>query len=239
MEWNRAWTRLHGQDDPLGRMVGELLGGLVRGTRAGRGAGTAARRRGEAREGVAWTIPAAGRGAGPPVFRPVPAARPGRRGDRRPAVRTWTSARSRRRRRPCARARSACTRFTTRPRSTAFQLSRRRRRRYWRWACAQFGLEIGVLARAGEAEGQYRVIQARAPQDVGIAPGAAFDVCEAFCAEALARADCGPTAPAVRGGGLHRRPDPRGRRGLGDALLRRRRGPGWGCSPAATASWPG
>ncbi len=50
---------------------------------------------------------------------------------------------------------------------------------------AQFGLAIGVLARAHE--GQYQVVQARSPGDI-IPRGAAFDSCETYCAGAVGRA---------------------------------------------------
>lgn len=181
MEWNRAWARLHGLRNPLGRTVGEMLGGsegasaLAEAMRAALG--------GESREGVEWTYQRPD-GARVHVYsslfplRSAGGAVTGVLGadvdisaqqEAEDALRESEE-------------RLHTLYNTTSQQRLSFE---EKMEALLEMGRAQFGLEIGVLARVHEE--QYQVVQARSPHDV-IPGGMTFPDCETYCAEALAQA---------------------------------------------------
>ena len=181
MEWNRVWARLHGQENPLGRTVGNLLGSLD--TAPALTEALAEAQGGEAREGVAWTYR---RADGTPVhiysslfpLRGPDGAVSGvvvadvdmsAQQEAEDALRESEE-------------RLHALYNTTSQQNLTFE---EKTAAILEMGCAQFGLEIGVLAHA-EGE-QHQVLQARAPRAV-IVRGMTFIEGEDFCADALARA---------------------------------------------------
>lgn len=178
MEWNRAWTRLHGLPDPLGRTVGEMLDS-PEGTPALAEA-TRAALEGEACDQVGWT------------YRRPDGARvhihsslfPRRGGDGLVIgvlsadvdVSAQQEAEEALRQ---SEERLHALYNTTSQQQLSFE---EKTKVLLEMGCAQFGLEIGLLARAhGE---QYQVLQARFPKDV--ADGSMSAIGETFCADAPA-----------------------------------------------------
>jgi len=188
MEWNRAWMRLHGLANPLGGTVGEMLGGpagapaLAEAMQAALG--------GEAREGVEWTYQ---RPDGTRVhiyssllpLRGADGAVTGVLGadmDLSAQQEAEDALRG-------SEERLHALYNTTSQQGLSFE---EKTEALLEMGRAQFGLEVGVLARIHEE--QYQVIQAQSPRDV-VARGAMFPDGEAYCAGALAQADVpGPEA---------------------------------------------
>ena len=181
MEWNRAWTRLHGLENPLGRSAVEALGGpagVPELTEA-----MEAARDGEAREGVEWTY----RRAGGQIVHVHSSLFPLRGPDG--AVTGVLSAdvdlSAQKEAEEALREseeRMHALYNTTSQQSLSFE---EKTETLLEMGCAQFGLGIGILARAHG--GEYRVAQARSPGD-SVARGVTFDSCEAYCTEVIERA---------------------------------------------------
>ena len=182
MEWNRAWTQLHGLADPLGRTARELFGGLE-GTTALAEAMEAARG-GEAREGVEWIYR---RTDGVPVH-VCSSLIPLRAADGTVTGILGADVDIRAQQEAEAALRESEERLhalynTTSQQSLSFE---EKTEAILEMGCAQFGLEIGILARVDEE--QFRLVQARSSHD-SLSPGAAFPDCEGYCAEALGRSE--------------------------------------------------
>ena len=194
MEWNRAWTRLHGLENPLGRTVGDLLGGED-GSSALTEAITASLG-GEAREGVAWTYRQPD-GARLHIYSSVFPLR-GPDGTVTGVLGADVDISAQQEAEDALREseeRLHALYNTTSQQGLSFEA---KTAAILGMGCAQFGLEIGILAHA-DAE-QHQVVQARSPRDV-IARGMTFDVSETFCTEALAWAD--PSASETSGLGSY------------------------------------
>ena len=182
VEWNRAWTQLHGLADPLGRKVGELYGGQD-GTAALAEAMEAARG-GKAREGIEWTYR---RTDGLPVhvyssLIPLCAADGTVTGilgadvDIKAQQEAEAALRE-------SEERLHALYNTTSQQSLSFE---EKTEAMLEMGCAQFGLEIGILVRV-EGE-QYQMVQGRSPH-ASLPPGASFPDCEGYCTEALGRSE--------------------------------------------------
>jgi len=181
MEWNRAWTRLHGLENPLGRTVGGMIEGLE-GAPALAEAMTAALA-GEARAGVEWTYRRPG-GARVHVYSSLFPLR-GADGAVTGVLGADMDLSAQQEAEDALREseeRLHALYNTTTQQGLSFE---EKTKAILEMGCAQFGLEIGVLARVQDE--QCEVIQAWSPHDV-IPRGLTFPVCETYCAEALARA---------------------------------------------------
>ncbi len=188
MEWNRAWMRLHGLANPLGGTVGEMLGGpagvpaLAEAMQAALG--------GEAREGVEWTYQRTD-GTRVHIYSSLLPLR-GADGAVTGVLGADMDLSAQQEAEDALRGseeRLHALYNTTSQQGLSFE---EKTEALLEMGCAQFGLEVGVLARIHEE--QYQVIQAQSPRDV-VARGALFPDGEAYCAEALAQADVpGPEA---------------------------------------------
>ncbi len=181
MEWNRAWVTLHGTENPLGRRAAEAVGGaegapaLDAAIRAALG--------GEARGAVEWEYERAG-GARIHVHSSLFPMR-GPDGTVTGVISTDVDMSAQKEAEDALREseeRLHALYNTTSQQALSFE---EKTQALLDTGCAQFGLGIGVLARAHESG--YEVAQARSPGDV-ITRGAAFTDSETYCAEAVARA---------------------------------------------------
>jgi len=181
MEWNRAWATLHGLADPLGQRAGEAMGGpegapaldeAIRAALAG-----------EAQGAVEWTYRRAG-GARVHVHSSLFPLR-GPDGAVTGVIGTDVDVSAQKEAEDALREseeRMHALYNTTSQQALSFE---EKTEALLGTGCAQFGLGIGILARA--QDGGYQVVQARSPGDI-IPRGAAFEACEAYCAEAVGRA---------------------------------------------------
>ncbi len=181
MEWNRAWARLHGLENPLGERVVQALGGpegvpeLAEAMEAARG--------GEARAGVEWTHHRAG-GAPVHVHSSLFPLR-GPDGAVSGVLEADVDVSAQREAEDARREseeRLHALYNTTSQQDLSFE---EKTAALLEMGCAQFGLEIGILARA-ETD-RCRVVQARSPEDI-VPCGVTFEACEAYCAQAVERA---------------------------------------------------
>jgi len=187
MEWNRAWVALHGAENPLGRPAAQAVGGpegapalgaAIRAALAGGTQGT-----------VAWDYK---RGSGARVhvhssFFPMR----GPDGAVTGVIGADVDVSAQKEAEDALRESEERLHALYNTTSQQALSSEEKTQALLDTGCAQFGLGIGLLARAGE--GGYEVAQARSPGGV-IPRGAAFTDCEAYCAEAVGRA--GGSGPA-------------------------------------------
>ena len=180
MEWNRAWTRLHAQANPLGQAIGEALGGpdgapiLAEAFRAALG--------GEIREGVEWTYQHEG-GARVHVYSNLFPLR-GADGAVTGVLGADVDISAQQEAEDALREseeRMHALYNTTSQQMLSFE---EKTEALLEMGCAQFRLGIGILA--GVHEDRYQIVQARSPGDV-IPHGEVFTDCKAYCAEAVER----------------------------------------------------
>ena len=181
MEWNRAWTRLHGLENPLGRRVSELLGGLGGPPALMEAIHTALG--GEAREGVEWTYRRPD-GARVHVYSSLLPLR-GPDGMVTGVLGADVDLSAQQEAEDALRQseeRLHALYNTTSQQGLSFA---EKTAAILEMGCAQFGLEIGLLARVHEE--RHQLVQTRAPHEM-VPRGVTLSADEAFCAETLGRA---------------------------------------------------
>jgi diguanylate cyclase (GGDEF)-like protein/PAS domain S-box-containing protein len=181
MEWNRAWTRLHGLANPLGRTVSDLLGGMER--MPALAEAMEAARAGEARAGVMWTYrrPDGARVHVSSSLFPQRGADDSVTGVLGADVDISAQQEAEDALRQ-SEERMHALYNTTSQQGLSFA---EKMDALLALGGAQFGLEVGIAARV--TGDNYEVLQAVSPGGA-IRPGLTFAAAETFCAQTLARA---------------------------------------------------
>ena len=182
MEWNRAFERLHPLENALGQSVWQTIYGQQESPQIAEA--VQAVFEGEAQEGIEWTCRRAD-GSQAQLYSSIFPLR-GANGEIEGAISADVDISAQQEAEDALRdseERLHALYNTTSQQSLSFE---EKTGAMLEMGCAQFGLEIGILAHIQDEH--YQIVHARSPQNV-LLPGTTMPVCDTYCAEALALAD--------------------------------------------------